>query len=544
MNVLQNLSRHLAEYEYKGHRFRFLRMPYPSCQLRSASTHLNLIATLIGALLFSAQSVAVDIVTDDAIEFQTTECWVQPDSKARTDCGWLMVPEDWNNPDAQKLKLPVAIYRPLNPDPSLQPVIYLSGGPGYPALGVNGGAISYWRQSANDIFPGRTLILFDQRGTGLSSPKLECHDGDGPVVWYPVSKNRNDFGDIPTRVHAAYAACAARHVAAGRQLSAFNTVQSAADVDALRRALKLNDVVLFGISYGTRLALTVMKLYPDNIHTAILDSVWPPQSGHSFGDSKIFGAVLDRLFQACHQDESCASAYPDLRDQFLLVLDKLEKEPVIVEITNLSSSGPLYVRVDHKMFLQVLHHDMYFTSILPELPLLISDVAQGEYTSLKFHIENTVDNYRGFPNSYDVGANLAVNCNDSVDKVSRQPEAGDAGPYSYLNDFVVSNWEADPCVIWPTKPGTGNHDVVSSEIATLLLAGGLDVATTVEQAEIAAETLSTSHLFVFPANAHWQINDKCSWNIIDEFLSNPTRRPNPECLTSLRQPKFLTLGEN
>lgn len=76
-------------------------------------------------------------------------------------------------------------------------------------------------------------------------------------------------------------------------------MQSAADVDALRRALKINNVVLFGISYGTRLALTVMNLYPDNIYTAILDSVVPPQSGHSFSDSKIFGAVFDRLFQAC-----------------------------------------------------------------------------------------------------------------------------------------------------------------------------------------------------------------------------------------------------
>jgi pimeloyl-ACP methyl ester carboxylesterase len=267
------------------------------------------------------------------------------------------------------------------------------------------------------------------------------------------------------------------------------TVQSAADVDALRRVLKINNAVLFGISYGTRLALTVMKLYPDNIHTAILDSVVPPQSGHSFSESKIFGAVLDRLFQACQQDESCASAYP-------------------------------------------------------ELPLLISDVAQGEYTSLKFHIENTVDNYRGFPNSFDVGANLAVNCNDGVDNVSRQPEARNAGPYPYLNDFVAANWEADPCAIWPTKPGTGNRDAVSSEIPTLLLAGGLYVATTVEQAEVAAETLSVSHLFIFPANAHWQVNDKCAWKIIDEFLSHPTKRPNPECLTSLRQPSFLTLERN
>jgi hypothetical protein len=60
-------------------------MGYPSYQLSSASTHFNLIAICIVALLFTSQSTASDIVTDDAIEFQIAECWVQPYSKAMAD---------------------------------------------------------------------------------------------------------------------------------------------------------------------------------------------------------------------------------------------------------------------------------------------------------------------------------------------------------------------------------------------------------------------------------------------------------------------------
>jgi len=124
--------------------------------------------------------------------------------------------------------------------------------------------------------------------------------------------------------------------------------------------------------------------------------------------------VLDRLFQACHQDERCAAAYPNLHDQLLRVLEQFAKEPVIVEITNFTSSGLLYVRVDHRMFLRVLHHNMYRTVKLQELPFLISVVAQGEYVDLKYHLENIVDNRSGFPENYDMGALLAVGCNDSV----------------------------------------------------------------------------------------------------------------------------------
>jgi len=518
-------------------------MLYSSQRLSNAFIHSSLVAACIGSFLFSAQCKAAELLNVDAIEFQTTDCWIKLDSKARTDCGWLIVPENWEHPDAQRLKLPVVIYRALNPDPTLVPIIYLSGGPGIAALGKNGGSIRGHRSWADHSFPGRTLIVFDQRGTGLGSAKLECRNGDGPMVWYPVSKNPEKFGNIPSRVHAAYAACAERYLAEGRQLSAFNTLQSATDVEALRRALKLKSIVLFGISYGTRLALTVMKHYPQNIKAAILDSVWPPKADSTVLDSTSFGPVLDRLFQACHQDKSCAAAYPDLRDRFLRVLDKLAEEPVILEITNLEDREPLYARIDHTMFLEIIRNEMGYTERLPNLPVLISGVAQGEYWRLKAHVENTV--YSGWPADLDMGASLAVLCNDDVGVAYRQPNFDDAASYPYLRDYAASGRDASPCAIWPTKANTGNRDVVVSDVPSLLLAGALDASTTIEHAELAAETLSVSHLFVFPANAHVQIKwDECSWEIIDEFLSRPTRRPNPKCLTSLRQPAFLTYGGN
>jgi len=508
------------------------------------AVQIQMIAGCIVAFFFTTQCAAAENTIDKLSEFRTTDCWIKSESRAQTDCGWLTVPEDWNTPGSQKLKLPVVIYRALNPDPSLEPVIYLAGGPGYPALGYKGGYIRGWRRTADSIFPGRTLIVFDQRGTGLGTPKLECHDGDGSRVWYPVSGNTKDFGDIRSRVHTAYARCAARHLAAGRQLSAYNSLQIATDVEALRRTLKLESVVLFGISYGSRLALTVMKLYPKNISAAILDSVLPPQADNAAYSSNRFGAVLDRLFRACQQDESCASAYPDLRDQFQGVLKQLAEEPAILEITNYKSSGSLYARIDDAMFLKVLHGAMYNLEKHAVLPLLISEVLRGEYGELKYHVENTVNNRYGFPDSYDVGATLAVACNDYAGESSRQTSVDNTESYPYLDHFVNLNHQISPCAIWPTKPETRNRDAVVSDIPSLLLVGALDPATTVEHAEIAAETLGESHIFVFPANGHVQSWRKCSSEIIGEFLENHSKRPNPNCLESLRQPVFITLNGN
>jgi len=482
----------------------------------------------------------------DDVTFESTPCWNEVEGAAPTDCGWLIVPEDWDAPRSQKIKLPVAVYRALNPDTSLSPIIFLEGGPGGHPLGENGKYMDLWRREADSGYPGRTLIVFDQRGTGLGSPRLDCDNARDPAVWRPITENPDDAVNVPARVQAAMAACFARHLKAGRQLHAFNTRQNATDVEALRHALKLENIVLHGVSYGTRLALTVMKLYPQHIEAAILDSPFPPQAEFAGRDANTFGPVLDRLFEACQQYADCAAAYPDLRGRLLRALQQLALQPAIVEITNLQGGEPLYAHVDHRMFLQVLRLEMYHTPRLPNLPVLISGVAQGEYWRLKQPVENVAYGY--FPSSYDTGAMLAVICNDdagAVDQqVDRQADVSTADAYPYLSDYA--NWFRDYplCDFWPGRPETRNRDAVVSEIPSLLLAGGLDASTTVEQAEMAAETLANSHLFVFPANAHVQLRSNCAREVLNEFLASPKRRPNPACLGSLRQPAFITVGGN
>jgi pimeloyl-ACP methyl ester carboxylesterase len=84
---------------------------------------------------------------------------------------------------------------------------------------------------------------------------------------------------------------------------------------------------------------------------------------------------------------------------------------------------------------------------------------------------------------------------------------------------------------------------VESAVPSLLLAGAFDASTPVELAKEAAKTLSTNHLFVFPANAHVQLfRSKCAQEVLRDFLINPQVRPDPACLQSLRQPAFLALG--
>jgi len=140
-------------------------------------------------------------------------------------CGWLSVPEDWSQPQGSTIRLAVAIFKTSSPHPAPDPVLILGGGPGQALL-----------QTVGPIrLLNRDLILLDQRGAGYSQPSLRCLDNETPQ------------------------ACHSRLVKSGINLNAFTTLQNAADVHALIRALGYQQVNLDGISYGTRLALTFMR---------------------------------------------------------------------------------------------------------------------------------------------------------------------------------------------------------------------------------------------------------------------------------------------
>ena len=505
--------------------------------------HVCTLGFVVGALAAVATSGGGALAFADPapVDFQATGCWVEPGGTAPTECSWLTVPENWQRPQGKHLKLSVVIHRARDPDPSLAPVIFLSGGPGTPALGRAGTNIIPARKAADRLFPGRSFILFDQRGSGLGAPRLACPEGDDPRVWWDLSTDPEQFGNLKARLQGAAAACHQRLLAEGHDLSAFNTRQSAADVEALRRALGVERVVLFGISYGTRLALAVLRHYPTHVAAAILDSVIPPGALWPGSDGEAYGAALDRLFAACAAQADCAAAYPNLKAEFLALLVELERTPVILEVENLESPGPLHARIDHRVFLDILRHEMYHAARISGLPALIAGLAKGEYRRLKPHAENTF--YGPFPREFDLGMRLSVLCRDQAGVPPRLSDIDGSGPYPYLADYVAWVRDLDPCHVWPVgAPAPAETAAVESTVPSLLFAGAFDAATPVELAEQAAQTLSASHLVIFPANAHGQLSSKCAQEVIREFLVNPQVRPGPACLKSLRQPAFLAFG--
>lgn len=152
-------------------------------------------------------------------------------------------------PNGRTIELAVAVLHSHSANPAPDPVIFLAGGPGQSALlGIAELLAASW------IRDDRDLIVFDQRGSGYSTPSLQCPETE--YAAYGSWETAQEAIDAQIRQTMV---CRDRLVAAGIDLAAYDAVASAKDVQ-LRRALGHEQWNLYGISYGTHLALEVMRL--------------------------------------------------------------------------------------------------------------------------------------------------------------------------------------------------------------------------------------------------------------------------------------------
>src|SRR5258708_21535287 len=179
------------------------------------------------------------------------------------------VPEDQKNPGGKTISLAVAVFKAQGAKASSDGVIYLDGGPGGFTLVQAGDYMS----SFGALLANRDLILFDQRGVGYSTPSLYC-----PEVTDLLFKQ---LGEVITPQEAnkeqtdTTLQCGKRLVGQGINLATYNSAQNAADVDSIRQALGYQTLDLYGISYGTRLGLTVMRDFPKSLRSSVINSNVP-----------------------------------------------------------------------------------------------------------------------------------------------------------------------------------------------------------------------------------------------------------------------------
>lgn len=387
--------------------------------------------------------------------------------------------------------------------PKGDPIVYLDGGPGGPSI-VNADWIY---PLIRQMSPDRDIILVDQRGVGGSRPNLNCPEDDESI-------------------EDALLGCYER-LSGITDLDEFDSVNNANDIEFIRGALGYESWNLLGISYGTRLGLTIMRDHPEGVRAAVLDSVVPLHRD-ILAEIGINGynSVVSAL-AACAADSDCWVKYPDPMGQLLLLVEKLNNEPEPI--------GGALLSGDY--FLRFVFELLYSPYSIAYIPRIIDDAAKGDFEIFESLVQRTA----GDP-SFSFGMHLSLHCSEEVPFSSRaQYEAFDAGvPEVFrvsLSGLNYLTW----CEYWPVEAAAASeNEPVVSDVPTLVLSGQHDPVTPPSFAEAAHEHLTNSTYFMIANESHGASLSDCGAEMAREFFDDPGGEIDSSCLPSVPELEFFS----
>jgi pimeloyl-ACP methyl ester carboxylesterase len=494
-------------------------------------------------LMILGFSIPVGAIGEVA-NFEAGECPFEVPEGYTVDCGTIEVPESRDASladDSNAIRLAVARVHSLSDTPLPDPVIYLEGGPGGYSL-IYG---DFYIQAYAPILETRDLILLDQRGVGYSEPNLIC--SLITELYYELldgEKNGEmlDDEDISIVSDQTYLQCRDGFIADGVNINAYTSAENAADVRDIVKAFGYEQVNLFGISYGTRLALTIMRDYPEIVRSVVLDAVYPPNVDREEEFATNAYRAFKTLFDACKNDSACDERYPNLEQVFFDTVNKLNTNPEMLTYYDFYTDTEREILMDGDSLIYSLFNLLYQSPVLYALPSSIYKASNGIYDTFlddglyslyasQFFSDGlfyTMECYEelGFTNLDEVNQN-------AQDLPTIIQDAYLTGSQDYL-DFCqewTNNNMADP----------RENEPVVSDIPTLLTVGSYDPITPPAWAELAAETLSNHYYYEFPSTGHSAFfgNEACAGDVIFAFIDNPNQTPDTSCIAEMQPLLFV-----
>ncbi len=426
---------------------------------------------------------------------QAQIAWVPCGDSNDFACGHLTVALDPSGATPGTITLAMRRHRaPVGE--AREAVIALAGGPGQAAIPF----AEDFAHLLGPIVATRDLIVFDQRGIGLSHP-LSCHR-------FELSAGGPGGQQI--------AECAAQ---IGLERTDYTTAQTVADIEAIRQAGGYEKLVLYGTSYGTKVAERYAQTYPSHVSALVLDSVVPPNGPEPL-NLPTFAAIPRVLRQLC-AGRACAHITPEP----VADLTKLVRRMGGGALSGrwIDGDGRTHtLRFSANTLLNVLIAGDLEPVLRAEFPAAVRSAADGDTAPfarlLRVAGERGEGGEEESPSeSFDTPLYFATSCeeelfgwNRSSSPATRLAEAraqikrlgrSPIAPFSPSNVLAISDMPA--CAFWPyTTPAPAPVQTPLPSVPTLILSGADDLRTPTANAREVAAQIPGSHVVVVPEVGH------------------------------------------
>ncbi|WP_223787382.1 alpha/beta fold hydrolase [Marinicella meishanensis] len=401
------------------------------------------------------------LTNEQAIEFASAD----RDSPGQTVAayqGYFEVTENRQKNHSRTLKLHYVRFPSTSDNPG-PPIVYLAGGPG-------GSGIATAKHRRYALFMAlrevADVIALDQRGTGQSNDLPRCQSSQHVPQEQPI----NDQQYIALN-QAAMTDCLAFWQQQGVDLKAYNTLESVHDLASLRQHLGAEKISLWGISYGSHLALAAIKYRPEMLHKVMIASV--EGLAQTIKLPARTDAYFDRLQQYLNQQQTQAF---DIQAMMQEVHAKLDQEPVVFEWQNESGQTVRY-HLQSRDMRQMAAAMIADPARAQQMLQLYFAVQAGITTPLKSIVQQHMDpteaiGFSAMSTAMDLASGIGT---DRFKTVAQQAQSALLG--TYLN---FSYHFTDLAIKHGLDLGDDFRRLPHSDVPTLVISGTLDGRTYIE----------------------------------------------------------------
>ncbi|MGA8365593.1 MAG: alpha/beta fold hydrolase [Solirubrobacteraceae bacterium] len=387
-------------------------------------------------------------------------------------------------------------------NPSRNAVVALAGGPGQSALGLG----EFIAKAIAPALGSRDLLVFDQRGTGESGP-LSC-----PALSSPSElEHAHSIGELVGR-------CAQQ---LGPTRGDYTSQESVADIEALRRAGGYEKLVLYGTSYGTKVALEYAERYPQHVEALVLDSVVPTTGPEAFA-AGTFQAIRGALGELC-SNRACAGITSNPLTDLARLTARLRKHALSGSVYD--GSGHRHSsRLNETGLLGILQAGDLNPALRALLPAaMVSALRHDPDPLLRLELlsEGLIPNVPGkrpVESSESIDETLFVDtsCEElpfpwqrSAAAPTRMTEAltslrgmPSATFYPFDTSTALSASLVSVCASWPDASPPPPAQAPLPSVPTLILSGAQDLRTPTVNARSVAALIHGAQLLVVPFTGH------------------------------------------
>lgn len=366
------------------------------------------------------------------------------------------------------IELAFVRYRTSNPRPT-PPIFYLAGGPG-------GSGIEHCGRTATHpqirLLEHADVIGLDQRGTGRSRPRLAGPPDFSTRIPFHVVVDRDTEIDA---FRAVAKRCTEYWKRQGVDLAAYNSVESAEDIEAIREALGLKQIVTYGTSYGSHLSLAYLRRHAARVARAIAMKV--EGYDHTWKRPSIVQRQLMHLHDLAAANPSIATHLPDLAGTVRRLLDQLSDQPVRVTLPDSGGTATSVVVSAHDLRRE-LSRMLAETDRIAKVPALLHEWSQGNWSELaRLSQESRVIEVEAMPLMMDCASGASVGRRTLLQSELDNQE-------NLLGDAISAPMYLEVCEECGCKDlGDDFRGPLTCDVPVLFVSGTLDVRTPPDNVE-------------------------------------------------------------